>query len=43
MRNLSLGFLTRSDTNGAVQAKRLETFDLVEGFYYLFNENRGAD
>ena len=46
--NLSSGFLTRSDTNQAVQPQKIardlkfQTWE-VEGLYYLCSENKGAD
>ena len=48
IRNLSSGFLTRSDTKGTVQLQKMARvlkFLLweVEGYYYLFSENKGAD
>ena len=46
--NLSLGFLTRSDTNQAVQPHKMargSKFQIqkVEGLYNLSSENKGAD
>ena len=48
--NLSLGFsLTKFDTNQAVQPQKMARglkIDLecyIEGLYYLFSENKGAD
>ena len=48
IRNLSLGFQTRSDTNQAVQPQKMargSNFQIseVDGSYYLFSKNRGAD
>ena len=47
-RKLVLGFLTRSDTNRAVQSQKMvrglesQIYE-VEGLYYLCGENKGAD
>ena len=48
--NLSLQFLTRSDTNRAVQPQKIHVardlkfwIQQVEGLYYLCSENKGAD
>ena len=46
--NLSSGFPTRSDTNSAVQTQRMARglkfwIYVVEGFYHLCSENKGAD
>ena len=48
MRNRSSGFPTRSDTNRAVQSKKVARclkFQIkeVEGLYYPCSENKGAD
>ena len=48
MRNRSSGFSTRSDTNRAVQSKKIGRglkFQIykVEGLYYPYSENKGAD
>ena len=48
LKNLSLGFLTRSDTNWAVQSQKvargLEVWIWeVEGLYNLCSENSDAD
>ena len=42
------GFPTRSNTNGAVQPQKMARglkFQIleVEGLYYLYSENKGAD
>ena len=48
MRNRSSGFPTRSDTNRAVQPQKMarglkfRTLE-VEGLYYLYSQNKGAD
>ena len=47
-RNLSLGFLTRSETNPAVQSQKMVRglkfwIYEVEGLHYLCSENKGAD
>ena len=48
MRKPTLWFLTRSDTNQAVQVQKVAR-DLkfriwkVEGLYYMCSENKGAD
>ena len=44
----SLGFSTRSDTNQAVQSKKMTRclkfgIKKVEGSYYICSENKGAD
>ena len=46
--NLSSGFLTRSDTNRAVQPQNMSRglkfrIKVVEGLYYPCSENKGAD
>ena len=48
MKNLSLVFRTRSNTNWAVQSQKMVRglkfhFQEVEGLYYLCSENKGAD
>ena len=49
MRKPVFGFPTRSDTNRAVQmiARALKfqiwVVEVVEGLYYLYSENKGAD
>ena len=48
MRKTVLGFQTMSDINQAVQPQKMARdmkFHIweVEGLYYLFNENKGAD
>ena len=45
---MSSGFLTRSDTNQAVQPQRMARglkfqIYVVEGLYFLCSENKGAD
>ena len=45
---MSLGFLTRSDTNRAVQPQRMARglkfqIYVVDGLYFLCSENKGAD
>ena len=46
--NLSLGFPTRSNTNGAVQSQEMARglkflIQVVERSYYQYRENIGAD
>ena len=46
--NLSLGFLTRSDTNQNVQSQRMARslkiqIYVVKGLYYLCSENKGTN
>ena len=46
--NLSFGYPTRSETNGAMQAQKMAIglkfwIQEVEGLYYMFSENKGAD
>ena len=46
--NLSLGFLTRSDTNWAMQPQKMARglkfqIEEVEGLHYLFRESKDAD
>ena len=48
MRKPMFWFLTRSDTNRAVQSQTMARglkfrFKKVEGLYYLCSENKGAD
>ena len=48
MRNRSSGFPTRSDTNRAVQPQKIARglkfrIKVVEGLYYPYSENIGAD
>ena len=48
MRKPTFWFLTRSDTNRAVQSQKMAgglkfRFKKVEGLYYLCSENKGAD
>ena len=47
-RKRSSGFLTRSDTKRAVQSQKMARelkfcIKVVEGLYYLYSENKGAD
>ena len=47
MRNLPSGFPTRSDTDRAVQPRKIDRdfqfrIKEVEGLYYLSSENKGA-
>ena len=46
--NLSLGFLTMSDTNWTIQSQKMARglkfqIDEEEGLYHLCSENKGAD
>ena len=46
--NLSLGFLTMSDTNQTLQSQKMARgskfrIDEEEGLYHLCSENKGAD
>ena len=46
--NQSSGFPTRSDTNRAVQPQKMASglkfrIKVVEGLYYPYSENKGAD
>ena len=48
MRKPTFWFSTRSDTNRAVQSRKMTRglkfrFKKVEGLYYLCSENKGAD
>ena len=47
-KNRSSGFLTRSDTNRAVQPQKMARglkfwMYVLEGLYYPYSENKGAD
>ena len=47
-KNMFSGFLTKSDTNPAVQSQKMATglqfwIKGGEGLYYLCSENKGAD
>ena len=47
-KNRSSGFPTKSDTNRAVQPQKMARglkfrIEVVEGLYYPFSENKGAD